>query len=115
MWHVWMRREKHTGILQRNLQEISHLEDRSTDGNIKIYVKERGWEGKGWIHMAQDREKWRDLMKKVIQIRAPRNFRLPQKLQLLKNVLYIKLPRITQISQTSVSTGIVITWVKGVV
>jgi hypothetical protein len=25
--------------------------------HIKIYVKERGWEGKDWIHMAQDREK----------------------------------------------------------
>ena len=25
--------------------------------HIKIYIKETGWEGKEWIHMAQDREK----------------------------------------------------------
>jgi len=91
------------------------LEDLSVDGNFKIYIKERGWEGKFWIRMDQDREKWRDLMNKVIQLRAQRNFSLPDKLQLLKNILHVKLPRITQISQTSVSTGVVITGVKGVV
>jgi hypothetical protein len=47
-----------------------------------------------------------------IQLQVPRNFRLPEKLQLLKNILYIELPRITQISQTSVSPVVVITGVK---
>jgi hypothetical protein len=25
-------------------------------GNIRMYLRERGWEGVDWIHLAQDRE-----------------------------------------------------------
>jgi hypothetical protein len=54
-------------------------------------------------------------MNKVIQLRVPRNFSLPEKIHLIKHILCVKLPRITQISQTSVSTGVVITGAKVVV
>jgi hypothetical protein len=28
-------------------------------GNIKMDLREIGWDGIDWIHLAQDRDKWR--------------------------------------------------------
>ena len=33
-------------------------------------LKETEWEGVDWIDLAQDREKWRDLVKAVIKFRV---------------------------------------------
>jgi hypothetical protein len=30
----------------------------SWEDNIKIYLKEIGWEGVDWIHLVQDRSQW---------------------------------------------------------
>jgi hypothetical protein len=30
------------------------------EDNIKITLREIGWEGVEWIHLAQDRDQWRD-------------------------------------------------------
>jgi hypothetical protein len=32
---------------------------RRWDDNIKMYLKEIGWCGMDWIHLAQDRDQWR--------------------------------------------------------
>jgi hypothetical protein len=38
-------------------------------GNIKIDLREIGWDGTDW--MAQDREKWRALVDTVMNLRVP--------------------------------------------
>jgi hypothetical protein len=39
--------------------------------NIKIDLKEIGWEVVDWIDLAQDREKWRALVSTTVNLRAP--------------------------------------------
>jgi len=39
--------------------------------NIKIDVQEVGWEGMGWIYLAQDLDRWRALVNAVMNIRVP--------------------------------------------
>jgi hypothetical protein len=36
--------------------------------NIKIDLKEVGWDGMDWIHLAQDRDQWRALVKTVMNL-----------------------------------------------
>jgi hypothetical protein len=41
-------------------------------GNIKInFRKEIGWNGMGWIDLAQDRYQWRALVNTVTNLRVP--------------------------------------------
>jgi hypothetical protein len=39
--------------------------------NIKIDLKEIGWDGEDWIYLAQDRDQWRALVKAVMNLRVP--------------------------------------------
>jgi hypothetical protein len=39
--------------------------------NIKIDLREIGWDGGDWINVAQDREQWRALVKAVMNLRGP--------------------------------------------
>jgi hypothetical protein len=39
--------------------------------NIKIDRREVGWGGVDWIGLAQDRNKWRDLVNAVMNLRGP--------------------------------------------
>jgi hypothetical protein len=34
-------------------------------------LRERGWGGVSWIHVAEDRDQWRALMDTVINLRVP--------------------------------------------
>jgi hypothetical protein len=34
-------------------------------------LKETGWEGMDWIHLAQDRDPWRALVNTVTNLRVP--------------------------------------------
>jgi hypothetical protein len=43
---------------------------RSVD-NIKMDLREIGWDGMDWIHLAQDRDRWRALVKTVMNLRVP--------------------------------------------
>jgi hypothetical protein len=43
---------------------------RSVD-NIKMDLREIGWDGIDWIHLAQDRDQWRALVNTVINLRVP--------------------------------------------
>jgi hypothetical protein len=44
---------------------------RRWEDNIRMDVKEIGWKGVEWIHLSQDRDKWRDLVSTVMNLRVP--------------------------------------------
>jgi hypothetical protein len=39
--------------------------------NIKIDLRERGWDGVDWIDLAQDRVQWRALVNTVMNLWVP--------------------------------------------
>jgi hypothetical protein len=39
--------------------------------NIKMDLKETGWDGMDWIDVAQDRDQWRALVNTVMNFRVP--------------------------------------------
>jgi hypothetical protein len=40
-------------------------------GNIKTDLREIGWDGMGWINLAQDRDLWRALVITVMNLLLP--------------------------------------------
>jgi hypothetical protein len=41
------------------------------EDNIGMDFREIGWEGVDWIHLAQDRDRWRALVNTVMKLRFP--------------------------------------------
>jgi hypothetical protein len=39
--------------------------------NIKMDLRERGWDYMDWIELAQDRDQWRALVNTVMNLRVP--------------------------------------------
>jgi hypothetical protein len=39
--------------------------------NIKIKLREIGWDGMDWIHLAQYRDQWKALVNTVMNLRVP--------------------------------------------
>jgi hypothetical protein len=44
---------------------------RRSVANIKIDLREIGWDGVDWMDMAQDRDQWRALVNKVLNLLVP--------------------------------------------
>jgi hypothetical protein len=44
---------------------------RRWEDNIKINLRESGWGGMEWIHLAQDRDQQRGLVNTVMNLRVP--------------------------------------------
>jgi hypothetical protein len=44
---------------------------RRWEDNIKMDLQELGWGGMDWINLAQDRDRWRDLVNVVMNLRVP--------------------------------------------
>jgi hypothetical protein len=44
---------------------------RRWEDNIKMDLREVGWEGMDWINLAQDRDRWRALVSAVMNLRVP--------------------------------------------
>jgi hypothetical protein len=40
-------------------------------GNIKMNLREIGWDGIDWINLAQDRDRWRTLVNTVMNLWVP--------------------------------------------
>jgi hypothetical protein len=57
MWHACQRWQIHKKYWSENQKENGHLGDLGADRNIllKLITKYIGYEGVGWIHLAQDR------------------------------------------------------------
>jgi hypothetical protein len=41
------------------------------EDNIRMDVREIGWEDVDWIHLSQDRDQWRALVNTVMNLRVP--------------------------------------------
>jgi hypothetical protein len=41
------------------------------EDNIRMGIKEIGWEGVVWLHLAQDRDQWRTHVNTVMNLRVP--------------------------------------------
>jgi hypothetical protein len=52
------------------MKERDHLKDLAFDGS-KMDLKEVGCGDMDWIDLAQDRDRWRALVKEVINLRVP--------------------------------------------
>jgi hypothetical protein len=39
--------------------------------NIKIDIRELGWDGMNWIDLAEDRDQWRALVNTAMNLRVP--------------------------------------------
>jgi hypothetical protein len=61
-----------TKCLSENLKgkrPVGRLRRRWKD-NIRMNLREIGWEGVDWIHLAQDRDQWRSLVNTVLNLRV---------------------------------------------
>jgi hypothetical protein len=41
------------------------------EDDIRIDIREMGWEGVDWMHLSQGRDQWRTLMNTVVKFRVP--------------------------------------------
>jgi hypothetical protein len=41
------------------------------EDNIKMDLRELGWEGVNWIHLAQDKDHWWDLLNMIMNFQIP--------------------------------------------
>jgi hypothetical protein len=53
-----------------NLNRRSHSKTRRRRDNIRMDLRNTGWEGVEWIHLAQNREQWW-VLKTVMNLRVP--------------------------------------------
>jgi len=67
---VWVREEIYTGFWYGNLRERNHLGDPGVDGRIILRCIFRKWDV-DWIELAQDRDRWRELVSTVMNLRVP--------------------------------------------
>ena len=44
---------------------------RRWEDNIKMDLQEVSWEGTDWIDLAQERDRWRELLNAVMNLRVP--------------------------------------------
>jgi hypothetical protein len=70
--HVRERRETIVGFVGEPEGRRQLVSSRSTrEDNIKKDLKEIGWEGVDWIHLAHDRDNWRDVDCRVMTLAIP--------------------------------------------
>jgi hypothetical protein len=47
-----------------------HAPRRRKKDNIRMDVRETGWEGEDWMHLAEDRDQWRAVVNTVMNLRV---------------------------------------------
>jgi len=65
--------QAYTGIWWGNLKETSRLGRpmRRWEDNIKMDLQEVGCGGVDWIELAQDKDRWREFVNAVMNLRVP--------------------------------------------
>jgi hypothetical protein len=56
---------------QARRKETTRKTRRRWVDNIKMDLREIGWDGVNWIDMAQERDQWRALVNTVLNLRVP--------------------------------------------
>jgi hypothetical protein len=65
-------REIHTTFWLEIVKGREHLEDLGVDwDDIRMDLKEIGWQIVDWMHLAQDRDQWRALVNTVMNLLVP--------------------------------------------
>ena len=67
----------HIGFWRGNLKEKEDLlgrPGRIWENNIRMDLKDIGWEGIDWIDLAEDKDKWQALVNTAMNIRFPHFF-----------------------------------------
>jgi hypothetical protein len=44
---------------------------RRWEDNVRMDLREIGWDGEDWIDLAQDRDQWRALVNTIMNLRVP--------------------------------------------
>jgi hypothetical protein len=75
MYRGWGRREACLGFWWGNLREKDHWGDvrRKCENNIRMDLQEVGCGGMDWIGLAQDSDRWREIVNAVMNLRVPKN------------------------------------------
>jgi hypothetical protein len=77
MWQARKMRKKLYKVLAGKPEGKGPLERPSSrwEDGMKMDIREIGWESMEWIHLAQDRDRWRALVDTVMNLRvmAPRS------------------------------------------
>lgn len=70
--HTVEKRHAYTVLVEKpeGMRRLGRLEHRWED-NVKINHKDIGWEGVNWIHLAEDRDKWWDLVNMIMNRQIP--------------------------------------------
>jgi hypothetical protein len=73
MWRVWGRIEVCTGCWWESQRERDHLEEPDIDGKTisRRIFRKWNWEIMDWIDLAQNRDRWRALVKAVRKSHFP--------------------------------------------
>jgi hypothetical protein len=59
----------HIGYWWESQKERGRWEDQDVDGWMDL--REVGWDGRDWIDLAQDRDRWRAYVNAVMNLRVP--------------------------------------------
>ena len=71
MWHVWGRGVYGVSVRRpEGKRQLGRPKHRWED-NIKMDLQEVGCGGMDWIELAQDRDRWRELVNAVMNLRVP--------------------------------------------
>jgi hypothetical protein len=73
MQHEWGKRRNAYRILvgkPEGKRPLGRPRRRWVD-NIKMDLREVGWDGRDWIHLAQDSDRWRAHVNAVMNLRVP--------------------------------------------
>jgi hypothetical protein len=75
MWHVWETIQVHTGFRWGNLRDRDHVECLGVDGRkiLKMDLQEVRWGGMVGTDLAQDRDRWQELVNAEMNLRVPQN------------------------------------------